>query len=535
MSNSKSKITLTSSVSQLRDTILEKMENLTAPQYEPSGLQEEIISYFGSGKYQIIVALHPNDVGKTTAGVNILKNIIWPYDPTWFGWWEGKNIFRDREWPTKRFRIASEHKHLEETGAVQIEIAKWWPKDGYVWEKNGQKFPSKCLINRSQWQGDALSYTQDRKQFESVKIDVMWSDEPADPDLVGAITSRFTETDKMLWLVTATPIKCGPFLDILSDLKDKGTRVKYLTGTARENSIISGKPNHLGTKRGLRTDEAITAKIAATPLDERDARCYGKANTKAGKIYYDFDRNIHVQDFDLSSDYAKSWNCFMSMDPHPKAYPFIKWWAIAPDGKRIQYNEWPTVDYLDGNYYDEIRNTLACNLDAEMLSKFMKIMDGTQFGLHMMNRFMDPRPAKSTEHQYGKNDSLLMQFAKYGIDFTIPPAQYIDVQRDSIRKDQKYDKQMPISAMNEPMYYIMPHCLNSIRMEERHYWDEDGETESERYKEGPDCDRFFYAGVGKDYQYKKPAGTDTVVKKRIVKLNPLIEQMNKQLLDCSLT
>jgi hypothetical protein len=527
-----SKLTLVDSLSQFKDKLAEKIEILSSPGYEPTGLQEDIILNFGKGKHQIIVALHPNDVGKTTAGVNIFKNLIWPHDPQWFSFWDGKSIFRDREFPLKRFRIASEHNYLADTGAIQIEIGNWWPKGRYNWEKGGKPYPSQCVCDTG-WSGDAMAYTQDRKTFESIKLDVLWTDEPPDPDLIGAMTSRFREADQMLWLITATPIKCGPFLDVISDLKDKGTRVKYLTGTAYENSITTGKPNHLGTKRGMRSNESIEAKIATTPLDERDARCFGKSNSKAGRIYYDFDRNIHVKDFDLSSDYAKSWNCFMSMDPHPKAFPFIQWWAKTPDKKEICYNEWPTVEFLQGNFYDEIRTSLVCNYDAEMIAKFIKIYDGTQFGLSMFKRFIDPRPARQSEHNYGKtNESLLMQYAKWGIDFECPPAQLIEVQRDEIRKGLKYDKQVPICDFNEPSTYYMPHCQNSIRMIDRHYWDEDSECEAERYKEGPDCHRFFKAGTSK-HLYQKPNTVEQKTKKRIVK-NPIVEAMQKQLADVSL-
>lgn len=529
------KLNLASSLSQLKDELQKNIEVLSAPTYEPTGLQEDIIHTFGTGKYQIIVALHPNDIGKTTAGANILKNIIWPHDQTFFSFWNGYSIFKDRDWKLKRFRIASEHTYLKETGAIPIEIGNWWPQGKYEWVKGGQDFPSQCTCDNG-WKGDALSYTQDRKQHESTKFEVLWTDEPANPDLVGAFTSRFIEADKMLWLVTATPIKCGPFLDMLTDLKDKGTRVCYLTGTAYENSITKGKPNHLGTKRGMRTDESIAAKIASTPESERDARCFGKANSKAGRIYYDFDRNVHVRDFDLTSDYAKSWNCFMSMDPHPKHFPFIQWWALAHDKKWICYNEWPTFDTLN-NYYDEVRHSLVCNYDAEAISRFIKIYDGTQYGLHMYDRFIDPRPARQTENHYGKTtESLVGQYSKFGINFTLPPMQLIEVQRDTVRGLMKYDKQLPICSINEPSFYVMPHCVNTIRMNERHFWDEDNECEAERYKEGPDCQRFIHAGVqASSHKYKKPDNCEEVVKKKVNKVNPIIELMNKQMVDCSLS
>ncbi len=535
LQNSKSKVTSVNCLSQLRDEIHRAVEKLSMPTYEPTGLQEDVILAFGKGLYQIIVALHPNDVGKTAVGANIAKNIIWPHDPTWFSWWDGYSVFRDRTWTTKEFRIASEHTNLAETGAIQKEIGIWWPLGRYEWLKGGKPFPSQCTTD-SGWKGDALSYTQDRKQFESKKIDFAWFDEPADQELIGATTSRFSEADKMLLLITATPIKCGPFLDVINDLKDKGTRVKYLTGTAWENSIEEGKPNHLGTKRGLRTKEAIEAKIASTPIDERDARIYGKANAKSGRIYADFDRNIHVRDFDLSSEYAKSWNCFCTMDPHRKAYPFIQWWGFAPDEKLICYNEWPTFEFLQNNYYDEIRDTLVCTYDPEKIAQFIKIFDGTQFGLKIFKRWMDRRFGKESEGIYGKStESLLVDYAKFDVIFELPPAETIDIQRESIRRLLKYDKQLPIiQGINEPKIFYMPHCHNSIRAIERHYWDENSEKEAERYKDPNDCTRILLAGMG-NWQYKKPETVKEKNKPQAPSVNPLVERMKNQLAEICLS
>jgi hypothetical protein len=475
-------------ISELEDIIFNAVESQTSGKYEPTGLQEEIIVNFGQGNFEIILALHPNDVGKTTAGVQILKNIIWPHDPTWFSWWKGFSYFKDKVFNLKTFRIVAQHTNLIETGAIQTEINRWWPQKRFEWIKGGQHYPSQCVCD-SGWIGDALSYNQSREEHESKKISILWADEPPPPDLIGAMTSRFSEG--MLWLITATPIKCGTFLDIMKDMEDSGTKVKRLTGTAWENSIDpeKGKPNHLKTKYGLRTNEEITSKISRCPKDERDARIYGQASQKSGKIYPTFNRDVHVRYFDLGDPEVKKWNFYMSVDPHHNHYPFYQWWAYTPNGQHICVNEWPTFDTF-GAFYDEVRNDYLCPFGPEDLSKFMKIFDGSEMGFINLERFLDPfyglGAGSGTDAA-----SLAAMYIQYGIAFTLPARNQIDLQRDVINNLLKYDPMVPTS---EPSIFWMPHCVNSIRMMERHCWDDAGEKETQKYKEGSDTCKIYLAG-----------------------------------------
>ena len=477
---------------ELQDRISKIVEKEAEPDFVPSGLQEEVIYHTGAGKYQIIIALHANDAGKTTAGVNICRNIIWKHDEKYFSYWDGNSIFRDKSWSLKKFRIASTPKNLVETAAIQTEINNWWPRGRYQWSKNGQKFPSQCICDNG-WTGDCFSYNQSREDFESIKLSFMWFDEPGRPDLIGACTSRFAN-DGILWLITATPYKAGAFLDVIDDIASKAinVRVKKITGTADENSITRGRPNHLGTKKGLRTDEEIQNKKDTCPPDEYDARILGKADYKMGRIYYDFDRFFHVRDYDMTTSYFKKANCFTVIDPHDKAYPFVQMWAWMEDGVFIQYNEWPTYEFLGNNFYDELREKTVCNYNIEQISKFIKIYEGEQYGLSIVGRFMDPRFGKASEGLITNPEGWCSQFIRHGLTFTLPICQKIEIQRDKIRELLQRDKHNPLE---QPKIVLMPHCQNSIRMVERHYWDDEGNFEADQYKEGPDCMRTLHAGI----------------------------------------
>jgi hypothetical protein len=339
-----------------------------------------------------------------------------------------------------------------------------------------------------------LTYDQAREQHESKKLSVIISDEPPPSHLVGAITSRFA-SDGFLWIIAATPLDCAVFLDTLDDLEEKGLTIKRLTGTAMENHIEKGKRNHLGTKAGLRTDEQIKAKISSCPPDEFEARIMGKPNAKAGKVYPMFSMGIHVKDFDLLSPSARLWNCYQVMDPHDTFYPFCQWWAITPENVHICYNEYPRLEDLNA-YYDEMRKTAHCDKDPKTLSAIFKVLDGESIGLRIMGRFIDPRFAAGTKNSWSKDtQGIISKYAEYGLTFQQPPFEDIRTQRITIQEKLKIDTMQPVTMFNHPFMYFMPHCRNSIRCFDRHYYEPGTENEAEKFKDPCDCARYFEAGL----------------------------------------
>jgi hypothetical protein len=506
-------------ISLLRESIHEHFAGQNRPEFIPTGVQEDYIVPFGCGDYDIILLLDNNKAGKTTTAVNILCNLFWGAEQTYFGgWWNeqnnymafntGKNLYANWPYP-KEGRIVGTVKNTSDAGPIRREIIKWWPKGRYLSEKAGKTYQS--IYNTDQgFSFDVMTFEQDPEEFEGPLHGWNWTDEPPPAKIVGAITSRFIQGG--IWLVTATPINCGPFLDIVKDLRDAGSRVYVTSHALSESSETTGKPNHLKTKRGLWSNEMIARYEANTPRDERDARIYGKGNAKSGKIYPDFDPHVHIigsdkcpiQSISLESHLARTSNCFCIMDPHPKAYPAIQWWMLTSDNDFICYNEWPTREDL-GAFYDECRESVICPYTPEMVSKFIKILDGTQYGIKITKRAMDPRFGKATEGTFGRStESLMSEYAKYGLLFELPPTELIVVQRDRIRDLMRFDKQLPVNLYNRPKIFWMPHCMNSIRAIDRHYWDENTEKEADRYKDLVDTIRYMLALLG-DAGYIKPS------------------------------
>lgn len=476
----------TACLDRFENKLFEKLK-IEPLKYIPTGLQEDIIYSVGCGKYQIVVAIDANRVGKTTAIVNIAKQIIWPEEHEHFSFWEGENLFRKWPFQTKRFRITGTPTNLADNGALQQAIAQWWPKGRYEKEKAGKHYYSafKC----ENWEGDALTYEQSATEYEGQTLSLVLSDEPPKPSLIGAINSRMAEGG--IWVIGMTPIDCGLFLDILDDLQDKGKRIKVVTGSVFENDIETGKPNHNNTRRGLWNKAQIDDYISGIPVDEREARIYGKASHKSGKIYPKFTPDVHCIDFDHYQ--LKNCNLYMSIDPHYKYFPAISWYAITPSSVVVKYNEWPDYDTL-GMWYDEARQTKHCGLSLEALAN--KILAGDMVGQYggdkgyKITRTGDPHFLKA-------NPDFIRGLKEYGVQGWIDaPNELIETQRINLQKLIDYNPDIPLIGINLPSWYEDKNrCKNSIRAKLRHSWDDKKEKESELFKDFIDDDRYFLSIV----------------------------------------
>jgi hypothetical protein len=465
------------------------------PDYIPTGLQEDIIYAVGCGKHQIVIAIDANKVGKTTAIINIAKNIIRP-NPTneYFGFWHGENVFRDWPYGTKRFRLTGTPTNLADSGEIQRAIETWWPQE---WVNNRTK-DSKHFYSAyrcDDWTGDALTYEQSPQEYEGPMLSLCVSDEPPKPALIGAINSRMAEGG--IWVIGMTPISAGIFLDTMDDLKDKGKRICIVTGTIYENDKDTGKPNHNNTKRGLWTKAQIDDYVAGIPIDERPARLEGKASHKSGKVLPMFDQIVHVIDFDDSPENLKKGNSYMAIDPHRKYYPAIGWYSVRPDGSVIEYDEYPTFDDL-GCFYEEVRNIRTFDRTVEQLANIILAKDRFVDGIEIVGRAIDPR-------FHAENPDFVKSLIASSVNRWITPNfEKIETQRVNLQNMLNFNPMLPVSGLNKPKWLVSRKCKNSIRAKARHYWEEGKDKESEQHKDFIDRDRYFLSICDGVPEYKTP-------------------------------
>lgn len=487
------------------------VRELKKPSFVPTGLQEDIIYAVGCGKYQIVVAIDANRVGKTTTLVNIGKNIIWPeFVDEYFDFWQGENFFRQWPFSTKRFRLTGTPTNLADNGALQQAIDLWWPSGRYRKDKAG-KHHFCSFETDSGWGGDALTYEQSSQEYEGQTLSLVISDEPPKADLIGAINSRMAEGG--VWVIGMTPINCGVFLDVLDDLQRSGKRVHVLSGSVYENDIDTGKPNHNGTRKGLWTKEQIDDFIAGIPIDERESRVYGRASHKSGKVFPQYDDTVHVltkEEFDPTSGILAKCNCYMGIDPHRAYWPAIVWVAVTPDGRHVVYNEFPTVEYFGGNFYDEVRQVRKFNKTFEELADFIKAYDYEHHGAKILKRAPDPRFSLQCP-------DFIDQLGVFGIkNWEMPTLEFRGKGIAKLQEGFDWNEKLPRTSFNQPKMYVLEHCHNVRRSLSRHYWEErvikrtnDGK-EAEDYKDFVDA-LLYISSVAPDEYYEPYENHEMVI------------------------
>lgn len=224
----------------------------------------------------------------------------------------------------------------------------------------------------------------------------------------------------------------------------------------------------------------------------------GKPTGYAGKIYPLYDSNIHgitrPHKYDIASGFLKNCNCYMSIDPHRKYYPFIIWVAITLDNKFVVYNEFPTRSMMGGKLYHEVRNTVPLDLTPAQVAGAIHVLDCGMYGAKIIKRSIDPRFAT-------ENPEYITQLGLHGITgFQIPDHEFIDSGRERVRKLIEYNTDMGIIAgYNDPDLVVMDHCENVDAAFNGHCWEAkdkkltgDG-VESERHKDPIDAIRYLTA------------------------------------------
>lgn len=424
---------------EIKDELERRVNNNRLKWFTPTGKQEEFIKLIGNNEVFIGIFSAANGPGKTAEMACVLGGMVFgPSENPFLDY----PIFKNFPYP-KRARIASTPKNIEEIGAIQTEIKKWWPKGKYSTRKNNKRYDSEYIVG--DWVIDIMSYDQDVSEYESATLGVMIFDEPPPMKILFASIARMRKGG--IILIFMTPLDNGG--EIIEDLTDKEVleiegqivgKVGIVYADIESACIEHGVRGHL-------KHSDIMQILSFYDSDEIDARAKGKATHLIGRIYSDFEAKdpYVVDDFVLPDDWARA--CIV--DPHD-GIPFaISWAAIDKAGQVWIYNEFP---------FEDLEKLHSTNMTIPDYARVIREIEGRS---KMSLRLIDPYFANKRYSNTGL--TVKQELADLGLTFENGDTSGLDVGHKRVREFLKYMKDSPIRGTNHPTLHIFKSCRNHWR------------------------------------------------------------------------
>jgi phage terminase large subunit-like protein len=159
-----------------------------------------------------------------------------------------------------------------------------------------------------------------REKFQSASVDFLWIDEEIDADVFDEAYQRTVDCGGKI-LLTLTPLA-----DVGSGSKKPWVHDLFKEFNAGRKDLCFVKLNTLDNPY-IPEEEKEKLKIKWAGHPEEKARLFGDFIHRAGLVYDNFSRGIHViKPFRLESD----WKRIVSIDPAPTGVTAAVWAAISP-------------------------------------------------------------------------------------------------------------------------------------------------------------------------------------------------------------
>jgi phage terminase large subunit-like protein len=176
-----------------------------------------------------------------------------------------------------------------------------------------------------------MSYEQDVDKFEGGTWDVIWNDEPSPRDI---------------WVAQKRGLvgRNGRALFTLTPLKEPWIHEDLFLEAPNDENIEVFQASIFDNPHLLESEVQIHLK--GLTEEEREARIEGKFAHLIGRVYPEFDHDIHISDkFTVQED----WNIVHVVDPHDRKPWAMIWAAIDPTGTFYIMDEWPREKYSSYN------------------------------------------------------------------------------------------------------------------------------------------------------------------------------------------
>jgi phage terminase large subunit-like protein len=334
------------------------------------------------------------------------------------------------------------------------------------------------------------NYSQDISTIEGGEIDIAWCDELVPIDFLETLRFRLLDRNGVL-IVTFTPIEgYSPVVkdyltgartvtavdaELLPKFKDdKGEKI--LTGYEQVPLIQLGRKDrpiiYFHTKDNPWAGwERMQTELRNETKEKILCRAYGVPTRSINNRFPLFNDRVHV----IKHDWIPTTGTrYQFIDPcSGRNWAMI--WAIFDSANRcFIYREWPCPDeYVEGVGYPGMwaepdgkkadgRQGPAQKDFGFGLARYVEEIRNVENGEKIFERWMDSRYGNAQTLAKERPTTLIEEMSELGMDFTATPGDTIDEGVQMINSWLHYDRDKPISALNQPKLYISERCKNVI-------------------------------------------------------------------------
>jgi len=353
-------------------------------------------------------------------------------------------------------------------------IEEWWPEKNIKHStKNNGGVTTKYWVNHVSGgvsTVDILSYEQNSKLCEGWNGDFVWYDEP--PPRSHRIATLRGLTDRMGWeIFTLTPLDQPWLFDEIWESSNKNIATFLMD--IRHNLM---RQNPKTSKFIGLSEHAISRFEDALTEEEKQVRRHGRFTHLAGRIFKTWDRRVHTFNRDMwkkdndegcifDGQPPKRWPRMMLIDPHDRKPAAVLWVAMDPiyEVYYIYREAW-----LDMIFKDQCRHIM--NEEVGTREKIMvRVMDPNFGPKHQNNT---GKTVRDTFEAEAEELGYPMRFS-FGDDHKA-------LGRKEVNKMMWYDKEMPLSIINQPKIMIANDLVKTIYMIEHYIWDDFKQSSMEK-------------------------------------------------------
>lgn len=374
-------------------------------------------------------------------------------------WWTGRKWNR----PTKGRVFAADFS--KGVRVVTEKLKEWLPKDSIESiERNNLKAEVSWYIRHKSGgisYFDVMTYEQDVSLAEGWNGDWAWFDEPPPRDLYIATVRGLVDNDGVAFF-SLTPLKEPWLFDEIYNSKDK--HVDSVVCDLRHNLE---RFNPLSKQMvGLR-EEAIRKFESKLTEEERETRMHGKFRYLAGRIWKEWDRDVHT--FDRRIWVAGKNNVLVDGIP-PNHWPRMM--LIDPHDRNPHAILWVACDETDN--YKAYREAWLANMTIPEIVAYIKKVE-LEARETIQVRIMDPNfgPKRYGNTGLTVRDEFEQAGRKiqYNIRFNFGDDRK-EIARKAFAQMLKFDVTKPLSLLNHPLFTVCDDMKEFIYQVEHYIWDE---------------------------------------------------------------